>query len=450
MVLAAHARSSRGTPPRRRTSLSTRRSREAAAPRPVRRARRAPAEPVRRGRRRATAGGRGRRGRVERGGTGDGRGGLRRLPARRGRDRRPPARSPGGLRRHPRRGDLRYVSGSLRDRRLAAVPSLRLARRRPRGLSRAVVELGAAGWPQRASEFQVRPRLVVAPLVAERSPERIVRVVVGRGQLEHLAKLGLGLLPALDPEVGDAERLADGRLLGLEPLRLLERNGGLCGHAAAEVRAALLEEVVRVAHRAPSGLNERSESAAWTRRSGVSRAAAADRIRPSSVRARSADPCARGSGPYRASAIASVSDRTGMRRTLSATFRSSVGVASGSSVTPRSTSASTSSARTPAARRRASPPRNLRSRRARFAPTTPTISAGGARSAATSHHGTVAPSAGLMATWAAGALGDGCRGVKSRNRPVPSARTASAESDASVYTAESVPRPGVGSNASHP
>ena len=37
-----------------------------------------------------------------------------------------------------------------------------------------------------------------------------------------------------------------------------------------------------------------------------------------------------------------------------------------------------------------------------------------------------------------------------RNRPVPSARIASAESDAFVYVADNVPRPGVGSNVSQP
>ena len=37
-----------------------------------------------------------------------------------------------------------------------------------------------------------------------------------------------------------------------------------------------------------------------------------------------------------------------------------------------------------------------------------------------------------------------------RNRPVPSALIASAESEAFVYVADSVPRPGVGSNVSQP
>ena len=74
-------------------------------------------------------------------------------------------------------------------------------------------------------------------------------VVVRRRELEDGAELRLRLLPALDPEVRDPERLADRRLVGLEPLRLLERDGRLRGHALLEVGAALLEEVVRVGHR---------------------------------------------------------------------------------------------------------------------------------------------------------------------------------------------------------
>src|SRR5688500_16605562 len=93
-------------------------------------------------------------------------------------------------------------------------------------------------------------RLRVAALLLERPPERVVRVVVGRRDLEHGAKLGLSLLPALDAEVRDAERLSDRGLVRLEPLRLLERNGRLGGHARLEVLAALLEEIVRVGHRA--------------------------------------------------------------------------------------------------------------------------------------------------------------------------------------------------------
>ena len=74
-------------------------------------------------------------------------------------------------------------------------------------------------------------RLGLAALLLERAAERVVRVVVGRRELEHGAELGLGLLPAREAEVGDPERLADRRLLRLEPLRLLEHDRGLRRHA---------------------------------------------------------------------------------------------------------------------------------------------------------------------------------------------------------------------------
>src|SRR5262249_59618353 len=49
-------------------------------------------------------------------------------------------------------------------------------------------------------------------------------------------------------EVGDPERLADRGLVGLEPLRLLERHRRLRGHALAQPPLPLLEAVVRLAH----------------------------------------------------------------------------------------------------------------------------------------------------------------------------------------------------------
>ncbi len=92
-------------------------------------------------------------------------------------------------------------------------------------------------------------RLGVASLLLERAAERVVRVVVRRRELEHRPELRLRLLPALDPEVRDPERLADRRLVRLELLRLLERDGRLRGHAVLQVGPALLEEVIRVGHR---------------------------------------------------------------------------------------------------------------------------------------------------------------------------------------------------------
>src|SRR5712691_10440141 len=95
--------------------------------------------------------------------------------------------------------------------------------------------------PERVRELVVPVRLVRLPLLLEAAAERIVRVVVRRRELEHRAEFGLRLLPALDAEVGDAERLADRGLLGLAALRLLERDGRLSGPAVLKVHFALLK-----------------------------------------------------------------------------------------------------------------------------------------------------------------------------------------------------------------
>ena len=91
--------------------------------------------------------------------------------------------------------------------------------------------------------------LVLAALLLEAAAERIVRIVVDRSELEHLAELGLGLGVAVDAEVRDSECLADRRFLGLAGLRLLERNRRLRGHAVLQVGSALLEKVEGLAHR---------------------------------------------------------------------------------------------------------------------------------------------------------------------------------------------------------
>src|SRR5262249_10849557 len=91
-------------------------------------------------------------------------------------------------------------------------------------------------------------RLGILALLLERAPERVMGVVVGRRELEHDAELLFRLLVALDPQVGDAERLADRRLPRLAALRLLQRDRRLGGAALAEVRASLLVEVVGLAH----------------------------------------------------------------------------------------------------------------------------------------------------------------------------------------------------------
>src|SRR5256714_7151171 len=108
-----------------------------------------------------------------------------------------------------------------------------------------------ARWAERARELVVAVRLGRASLLLEAAAERVVRVVVGRRKLEHLPELGLGLLPAVDAEVRDPERLADRRLVRLAALRLLERDRRLRGAALLQVGPALLEEVVGLAHVAP-------------------------------------------------------------------------------------------------------------------------------------------------------------------------------------------------------
>src|SRR5205085_644178 len=90
-----------------------------------------------------------------------------------------------------------------------------------------------------------------AALLLEAAAERVVRVVVGRREFEHLPELGLRLLPAVDAEVRDPERLADRGLVRLAALRLLERHRRLRGAALLQVRPALLEEVVGLAHVSP-------------------------------------------------------------------------------------------------------------------------------------------------------------------------------------------------------
>src|SRR5438874_1592039 len=93
-------------------------------------------------------------------------------------------------------------------------------------------------------------RLRGLPLLLETAAEGVVRVVVRRRDLEHGAELALGLVVAVNAEVGDAERLADRGLVRLALLGLLQRDGGLRGHALLQVLAPELEQVVRrLAHR---------------------------------------------------------------------------------------------------------------------------------------------------------------------------------------------------------
>src|SRR2546421_820389 len=98
---------------------------------------------------------------------------------------------------------------------------------------------------QRARELEVPVRLVHAPLLLEDAAERIVGIVVDGRELEQLAELGLGGIPAPDAEVRDAERLPDRGLIRFPLLRLLECHRRLGRHAALQMGLALLEEAVR-------------------------------------------------------------------------------------------------------------------------------------------------------------------------------------------------------------
>src|SRR5215207_1234155 len=136
-----------------------------------------------------------------------------------------------------------------------AVPGRRLAARGdppdPRRRSRRDLEgladarrVVAAARPQRAGQLVVPVRLRRPAAFLEAAAERVVRVVVRGREVEHHPELGLGLLVTAQAEVRDPERLADRGLVGLSPLRLLEGDRGLSGHALSEVVPALLEKLV--------------------------------------------------------------------------------------------------------------------------------------------------------------------------------------------------------------
>src|SRR2546429_9569321 len=91
-------------------------------------------------------------------------------------------------------------------------------------------------------------RLQLLPLLLQCTPQRVVGIVVGRRKVEHDPELLLGFFVALKPQVRDSESLADRRLLGLPPLRLLEGDGRLGCPPLLQVAPSLLVEVVRLAH----------------------------------------------------------------------------------------------------------------------------------------------------------------------------------------------------------
>src|SRR5215210_6602269 len=91
-------------------------------------------------------------------------------------------------------------------------------------------------------------RLSILPLLLEAAAERVVSVVVGRGELEHRPELPLRLVVAVDAEVRDPEGLADRRLVRLALLRLLQRDRRLGRHTLRQVLASLLKQVICLAH----------------------------------------------------------------------------------------------------------------------------------------------------------------------------------------------------------
>src|SRR5207247_8106953 len=147
------------------------------------------------------------------------------------------------------------------------------------------------------------------PLLLQAAAESEVRIVVHRLQLEDLAELRLCLGEALDPEVRDAERLADRGLLGLAPLRLLERDGRLGGPSAREVLLPLSVEVVGLAHT----LLQRYGKFSTTTSSGRVRS----RVGPTS-RARTSVPASSSSRRAEASSYGGPGTRSSPGKTLSA------------------------------------------------------------------------------------------------------------------------------------
>src|SRR5581483_1360979 len=126
------------------------------------------------------------------------------------------------------------------------------------------VRLGAR--LHRARELVMPVRLARPSELLERAAEGIVRIVVSRGELlDDHAKLALGVLPAREPEVGDAERFADRRLVRLEPLRPLERHRRLRGHSGAEPLLPFAKQVVGVGHALRYGKFSRTRSAGAVR-----------------------------------------------------------------------------------------------------------------------------------------------------------------------------------------
>src|SRR3989337_1403513 len=102
--------------------------------------------------------------------------------------------------------------------------------------------------PKGPGELDVRFRFVPAPLLDERARQPVVGIVVRGCQVDERPELRLRLLEATEPEVRDGQGLSNRARARLASLRLLEGDRRLRRPPRAEMRTALLEEVVRVAH----------------------------------------------------------------------------------------------------------------------------------------------------------------------------------------------------------
>src|SRR4051794_29311755 len=102
--------------------------------------------------------------------------------------------------------------------------------------------------PQLSGQCERLAGLLRTPQLEQRAAEAEQRVVVGRRAVHDGLELDARGLELARAEVRPAERLADRRLLRLEPRRLGQRDGGLVELPGLEERGAALEQVVYVVH----------------------------------------------------------------------------------------------------------------------------------------------------------------------------------------------------------
>ena len=266
----------------------------------------------------ARGGGRG-GGRVERRSGGRGRGGLRRLPARRRRDRRPAARHPRVVCADARRGRGGGVRGRVHAGGDEALPALRDPARRPRPatsearrarrasrgpavVDRQLVRVAAAAETARASGASTpRP----PALLHERAAERVVGVVVDRRELEHLAELALGRRQSVIRKYAIPSASRIDAFSGSSRRAFSSGTVACAASPFAQPRPSELIQVVRLAHRpliVPDAVSRRAGERSGEEapdpppraRAGPGEARA---TRPSSRRASSAAAAAPAAGP---------------------------------------------------------------------------------------------------------------------------------------------------------